>query len=56
MSTRKMGVPMPQRHPVRQARLAWALRSLGVACNGQTSGGERPGRLPAPTAWIDAPP
>jgi 2-polyprenyl-3-methyl-5-hydroxy-6-metoxy-1,4-benzoquinol methylase len=35
---------------------ARALRSLGVACNGQTSGGERPGRLPAPTAWIDAPP
>ncbi|MBO0834225.1 MAG: class I SAM-dependent methyltransferase, partial [Actinobacteria bacterium] len=33
---------------------AQVLRSMGLGCNGQTSGGERPGRLPEPTAWIDA--
>jgi hypothetical protein len=35
---------------------AWTLQSLGFACGGQTSGGERPGRPPVPAAWIDAPP
>lgn len=35
---------------------AQALRSLGFGCDGQTSGGERSGRPPAPTAWINAPP
>jgi 2-polyprenyl-3-methyl-5-hydroxy-6-metoxy-1,4-benzoquinol methylase len=35
---------------------AQALQSLGFACNGQTSGGKRPGRPPAPTAWINASP
>ena len=35
---------------------ARTLQSLGFACGGQTSGGERPGRAPVPTAWIDAPP
>jgi 2-polyprenyl-3-methyl-5-hydroxy-6-metoxy-1,4-benzoquinol methylase len=34
---------------------ARTLHSLGFACDGQTSGGERPGRPPVPTAWIDAP-
>ncbi len=34
---------------------AQTLRSLGFSCGGQTSGGERPGRPPVPTAWIDAP-
>jgi 2-polyprenyl-3-methyl-5-hydroxy-6-metoxy-1,4-benzoquinol methylase len=34
---------------------AQALRSLDFACGGQTSGDERPGRPPAPAAWIDAP-
>jgi len=33
---------------------AQALQSLGLACNGQTSGGKRPGRSAAPTAWINA--
>jgi SAM-dependent methyltransferase len=33
---------------------AETLWSLGFRCAGQTSGGDRPGRLPAPTAWIDA--
>jgi hypothetical protein len=33
---------------------AQTLQFLGFACNGQTSGGQRPGRPPAPTAWIDA--
>jgi hypothetical protein len=35
---------------------AQTLRSLGFTCHGQTSGGNRPGRPPAPTAWTDAPP
>jgi hypothetical protein len=35
---------------------ARTLQSLGFACGGQTSGGERPGRAPVPAAWIDAPP
>jgi hypothetical protein len=35
---------------------AQTLQSLGFAHGGQTSGGERPGRPPVPTAWIDAPP
>lgn len=35
---------------------AQALQSFGLARSGQTSGGERPGRPPVPTAWIDAPP
>ena len=35
---------------------ARTLQSLGFACGGQTSGGERPGRPPVPTAWIDSPP
>ena len=35
--------------------VAQALRLLGLACDGQTSGGERPGRPPVPAAWIDAP-
>jgi SAM-dependent methyltransferase len=30
------------------------LRSLGFRCAGQTSGGDRPGRAPLPTAWINA--
>ena len=34
---------------------AETLRSLGFRCAGQTSGGVRPGRPPAPTAWIAAP-
>jgi hypothetical protein len=33
---------------------AQTLRSLGFACHGQTSGGERPGRRANPTAWVDA--
>ena len=33
---------------------AQALRSLGFRCEGQTSGGDRPGRAPVPTAWITA--
>ncbi len=32
------------------------LRSLGFRCAGQTSGGDRPGRPPTPTAWIIADP
>jgi SAM-dependent methyltransferase len=28
------------------------LRDLGFRCAGQTSGGDRPGRVPIPTAWI----
>jgi len=28
------------------------LASLGFRCTGQSSGGDRPGRLPAPTAWL----
>jgi 2-polyprenyl-3-methyl-5-hydroxy-6-metoxy-1,4-benzoquinol methylase len=35
--------------------VAQTLHSLGFTCGGQTSGGQRPGRLPIPTAWIDAP-
>jgi 2-polyprenyl-3-methyl-5-hydroxy-6-metoxy-1,4-benzoquinol methylase len=35
---------------------AEALGSLGFRCSGQTSGGDRPGRTPAPTAWITAVP
>jgi 2-polyprenyl-3-methyl-5-hydroxy-6-metoxy-1,4-benzoquinol methylase len=35
--------------------VAQALRLLGLACDGHTSGGERPGRPPVPAAWIDAP-
>ena len=35
---------------------AETLRSLGFRCAGQTSGGDRPGRPPAPTAWIIADP
>jgi 2-polyprenyl-3-methyl-5-hydroxy-6-metoxy-1,4-benzoquinol methylase len=35
---------------------AQMLRSLGFACDGQTSGGERPGPPAVPAAWIDAPP
>jgi hypothetical protein len=31
---------------------AETLRSLGLRCAGQTSGDDRPGRPPAPTAWI----
>jgi 2-polyprenyl-3-methyl-5-hydroxy-6-metoxy-1,4-benzoquinol methylase len=34
---------------------AGRLQALGFACDGQTTGGERPGRSPDPTAWIDAP-
>ena len=30
------------------------LRSLGFRVAGQTSGGDRPGRVPVPTAWITA--
>jgi SAM-dependent methyltransferase len=30
------------------------LRALGFRCDGQTSGGSRPGRVPIPTAWIRA--
>ncbi len=30
------------------------VRSLGFRCAGQTSGGDRPGRVPLPTAWINA--
>ena len=30
------------------------LRSLGFSVAGQTSGGDRPGRVPLPTAWITA--
>jgi 2-polyprenyl-3-methyl-5-hydroxy-6-metoxy-1,4-benzoquinol methylase len=30
------------------------LRSLGFRCAGQTTGGDRPGRPPSPTAWITA--
>jgi hypothetical protein len=30
------------------------LRDLGFGCAGQTSGGNRPGRAPLPTAWITA--
>jgi 2-polyprenyl-3-methyl-5-hydroxy-6-metoxy-1,4-benzoquinol methylase len=41
---------------VGSAVAADVLRSLGFACDGQTSGGQRPGRQPAPTAWIDASP
>jgi SAM-dependent methyltransferase len=33
---------------------AGTLESLGFRCAGQTSGGDRPGRPPAPTAWITA--
>jgi hypothetical protein len=33
---------------------AEVLLSLGFRCDGQTSGGDRPGRLPLPTAWIIA--
>jgi 2-polyprenyl-3-methyl-5-hydroxy-6-metoxy-1,4-benzoquinol methylase len=33
---------------------ARTLQSLGFACGGQTSGGERHGRPPVPTAWIEA--
>jgi hypothetical protein len=32
------------------------LRSLGFACAGRSSGGDRPGRAPIPTAWINAEP
>jgi SAM-dependent methyltransferase len=35
---------------------AETLRSLGFRCAGQTSGGDHPGRPPAPTAWITADP
>jgi len=35
---------------------AETLRSLGFRCDGQTSGGDRPGRSPAPTAWLIADP
>jgi 2-polyprenyl-3-methyl-5-hydroxy-6-metoxy-1,4-benzoquinol methylase len=35
---------------------AQVLHTLGFTCNGQTSGGQRPGRPPAPTAWINASP
>jgi hypothetical protein len=31
---------------------AGTLRSLGIPCMGQTSGGHRPGRIPSPTAWL----
>jgi len=31
------------------------LRALGYAVAGQSSGGDLPGRPPAPTAWVDAP-
>ena len=34
---------------------AQTLQSLGFACNGQTSGGQRTDRPSAPTAWINAP-
>lgn len=34
---------------------AQTLRSLGFRCEGETSGGDRPGRAPVPTAWITAP-
>ncbi len=33
---------------------AQTLSSLGFRCTGQTSGGDRPGRAPNPTAWITA--
>jgi hypothetical protein len=33
---------------------AETLRSLGFRVAGQTSGGDRPGRPPAPTAWVTA--
>jgi hypothetical protein len=32
------------------------LRRLGFPCAGHSSGGQRPGRAPVPTAWIDARP
>jgi 2-polyprenyl-3-methyl-5-hydroxy-6-metoxy-1,4-benzoquinol methylase len=32
---------------------AETLTSLGFHCAGSSSGGDRPGRLPSPTAWID---
>jgi 2-polyprenyl-3-methyl-5-hydroxy-6-metoxy-1,4-benzoquinol methylase len=32
------------------------LESLGFRCAGQTSGGNRPGRAPVPTAWVTAAP
>ncbi len=32
---------------------AQTLRALGFACSGQSIGDRRPGRPPAPTAWID---
>lgn len=35
---------------------AETLRSLGFRIAGQTSGGDRPGRPSAPTAWINADP
>jgi hypothetical protein len=34
---------------------AVTLRALGFRVAGQTSGGDRPGRPPVPTAWITAP-
>ena len=34
---------------------AETLRALGFRVAGQTSGGDRPGRPPVPTAWITAP-
>jgi hypothetical protein len=33
---------------------AQTLQSLGFTCDGQTSGDQRTGRTPAPTAWINA--
>lgn len=38
------------------ATAAQTLQSFGFACHGQTSGGQRSGRPPTPTAWIDATP
>ncbi|MGD0241366.1 MAG: class I SAM-dependent methyltransferase [Streptosporangiaceae bacterium] len=37
-------------HPAAPA----TVRDLGFRCAGQTSGGDRPGRVPLPTAWLTA--
>lgn len=41
--------------PERGGTAAQIVRALGFDCAGESSGGQLPDRLPAPTAWIDAP-
>jgi hypothetical protein len=41
--------------PANGGTAADILRDLGFHCAGQSCGSQRAGRLPDPTAWLDAP-